>query len=125
MSQMVMAVSANIFRLSKQLTLCRMNVASKAAEQIIQTARQLGQDDLMVVLVRAVVPACFACPTVIGFQVKQDITTQLLHNGAPIGAMNCVRKHLSAGKGGQLAAAAYPAKTLSFAISDVPGDDRL
>ena len=37
--------------------------------------------------------------------------------------MNCVRKHLSAGKGGQLAAAAYPAKTLSFAISDVPGDD--
>ena len=37
--------------------------------------------------------------------------------------MNCVRKHLSAGKGGQLAAAAFPATTISFAISDVPGDD--
>ena len=96
----------------------------KAAEQIIQTARQLGQDDLMVVLVSGGGSSLFCLPhQAIGFQVKQDITTQLLHNGAPIDAMNCVRKHLSAGKGGQLAAAAYPAKTLSFAISDVPGDD--
>ena len=96
----------------------------KAAEQIIQTARQLGQDDLMVVLVSGGGSSLFCLPhRAIGFQVKQDITTQLLHNGAPIDAMNCVRKHLSAGKGGQLAAAAYPAKTLSFAISDVPGDD--
>jgi len=47
----------------------------------------------------------------------------LLACGAPIDAMNCLRKHLSAIKGGRLAAAAYPARVLTLAISDVPGDD--
>ena len=83
----------------------------KAAEQIIQTARQLGQTDLMVVLVSGGGSSLFCLPhQAIGFQVKQHITTQLLHNGAPIDAMNCVRKHLSAGTGGQLAAAAIRQK---------------
>src|SRR4029079_7587478 len=48
---------------------------------------------------------------------------QLLACGAPIGEMNCVRKHLSALKGGRLAAAASPAEVVSLIISDVPGDD--
>ena len=47
----------------------------------------------------------------------------LLKSGAPISEMNCVRKHLSAIKGGRLAAAAYPARVVSLVISDVPGDD--
>src|SRR5690606_33441692 len=44
-------------------------------------------------------------------------------SGAPIGAMNMVRKHLSRVKGGQLAAASHPARMLALLISDVPGDD--
>jgi len=100
------------------------NRGLQAARQIFKTASQLGKDDIMVVLVSGGGSSLFCLPhPAIGFQVKQDITTQLLVKGAPIDAMNCVRKHLSAGKGGQLAAAAFPATTLSFAISDVPGDD--
>ena len=54
---------------------------------------------------------------------KQALTRQLLKCGAPIGEINTVRKHLSAIKGGRLAARAYPAPVVTLAISDVPGDD--
>lgn len=54
---------------------------------------------------------------------KQQINRALLASGAPIGQMNLVRKHLSRVKGGQLAAAAWPAPVLALMISDVPGDD--
>jgi hydroxypyruvate reductase len=54
---------------------------------------------------------------------KQAVNAALLASGAPISAMNTVRKHLSRVKGGQLAAAAYPARMLALMISDVPGDD--
>ena len=54
---------------------------------------------------------------------KRAVTAALLRSGATIGEMNCVRKHLSAIKGGRLAAAAWPAPVLTLAISDVPGDD--
>jgi glycerate 2-kinase len=54
---------------------------------------------------------------------KQAINRALLKSGAHIGEMNCVRKHLSAIKGGRLAAAAAPARVVSLIISDVPGDD--
>jgi hydroxypyruvate reductase len=54
---------------------------------------------------------------------KQSINRALLRSGATISEMNCVRKHLSAIKGGRLAAAAAPAKVVSLIISDVPGDD--
>ena len=54
---------------------------------------------------------------------KRAITAALLKSGAGIGEINCVRKHLSAIKGGRLAAAAWPARLLTLAISDVPGDD--
>jgi glycerate 2-kinase len=57
------------------------------------------------------------------FDDKKAINKALLASGAPIGEMNVVRKHLSAIKGGRLAKAAYPAKILTMAISDVPGDD--
>ena len=54
---------------------------------------------------------------------KQAVNDALLASGAPIGEMNIVRKHLSRVKGGQLAAAAWPARVLALIISDVPGDD--
>ena len=54
---------------------------------------------------------------------KRALTSALLKSGASIGEINCVRKHLSAIKGGRLAAAAWPASILTLAISDVPGDD--
>ena len=96
----------------------------QAAAKIIETASDLGDNDLMVVLVSGGGSSLFCLPhPSVGFQAKQKITVQLLRAGAPIDEMNCVRKHLSMVKGGQLAGAAYPAKTVSFAISDVPGDD--
>jgi glycerate 2-kinase len=54
---------------------------------------------------------------------KQHINRQLLESGADITQMNCVRKHLSAIKGGRLAAACHPARVVTLTISDVPGDD--
>ena len=57
------------------------------------------------------------------FDDKQAVNAALLRSGATIGEMNCVRKHLSAIKGGRLAAAAYPAHVVTLVISDVPGDD--
>jgi glycerate 2-kinase len=54
---------------------------------------------------------------------KQAINRALLHSGASIHEMNCVRKHLSAIKAGRLAVAAAPAKLVSLIISDVPGDE--
>ena len=54
---------------------------------------------------------------------KQAVNRALLASGADIGQMNCVRKHLSAIKGGRLAAAAHPARVVSLLISDIPGDD--
>ena len=56
-------------------------------------------------------------------QDKQELNRSLLHSGATIGEMNCVRKHLSAIKGGRLAQAVQPARLWTLAISDVPGDD--
>lgn len=58
----------------------------------------------------------------IGFQDKRDAANFLMHAGANISEINCVRKHLSALKGGRLAVAAHPAPVTTFAISDVPGD---
>lgn len=95
-----------------------------AARRILDEARSLGADDLMLVLVSGGGSSLFCLPHAsVTLDEKQQITTQLLAAGAPIDQMNCVRKHLSIVKGGHLAAAAYPARTLSLSISDVPGDD--
>jgi hydroxypyruvate reductase len=59
----------------------------------------------------------------ISVEEKRAVNRALLKSGAPISEMNCVRKHLSAIKGGRLAAAAHPARVVSLVISDVPGDD--
>ena len=75
-------------------------------------------------LVRFVGSALLALPASgLALEDKQALSATLLKSGATISEMNCVRKHLSAIKGGRLAAAASPAGIVSLLISDVPGDD--
>ncbi|MCX5478385.1 glycerate kinase [Kaistia geumhonensis] len=95
-----------------------------ASERILAMAREAGPDDLVVFLMSGGASALMALPAAgVTLADKQAINRALLKSGAPIGAMNRVRKSLSAIKGGRLAAAAAPARTITFLISDVPGDD--
>jgi hydroxypyruvate reductase len=95
-----------------------------AAKAILESARGLGPDDLVLALISGGGSALLALPDGdITLADKQAINRALLRSGAHIGEMNCVRKHLSAIKGGRLAAAAAPARVISLIISDVPGDD--
>ncbi len=95
-----------------------------AAQRILQMARNLGQDDLLLCLISGGGSALMAAPAVgLTLADKQAVTKALLRSGATISEINCVRKHLSAIKGGRLAAAAAPARVVTLMISDVPGDD--
>ena len=95
-----------------------------AAERIIDAVTGLTPDDLVLVLLSGGGSALLAAPmTGITLADKRAVTKVLLACGASIGEINCVRKHLSAIKGGRLALAAAPARVLTLAISDVPGDD--
>ena len=95
-----------------------------AARRALNLARQAGPDDIVLVLLSGGASALWAAPAEgISFDAKQALTKELLKSGARIHELNCVRKHLSRIKGGKLAAAAYPARLLTLAISDVPGDD--
>ena len=96
----------------------------EAAGRILAAARALGPDDLFVFLASGGGSALLALPLPgISFETKQAVTASLLASGASIHEINSVRKHMSAVKGGRLAAAAFPARTVTLAISDVPGDD--
>ncbi len=95
-----------------------------AAEEILALTQGLTQDDLVLCLISGGGSALLTLPAVgLSLAEKQTINQALLKSGANIGEMNCVRKHLSRIKGGRLAAACAPAKVLTLAISDVPGDD--
>jgi glycerate 2-kinase len=95
-----------------------------AARRIVERVGGLGPDDLVLCLISGGGSALLALPAPgITFDDKQAVNRALLRCGAPIGEMNCVRKHLSQIKGGRLAVAAAPAPILSLMISDVPGDD--
>ena len=95
-----------------------------AAERILALARSAGPDDLVVFLISGGASALLALPAPgLTLADKQMLNRALLKSGAPIGAMNQVRKALSAIKGGRLAAAAAPARQITYLISDVPGDD--
>ncbi|MBE0555133.1 MAG: glycerate-2-kinase family protein, partial [Rhodobacteraceae bacterium] len=84
----------------------------------------LGPDDFVLALISGGASALLCAPVEgVTLAEKQAVNAALLASGAPISAMNCVRKHLSRVKGGQLAAAAHPARMLALMISDVPGDD--
>jgi hydroxypyruvate reductase len=96
----------------------------QAAQRLLQAVQGLGADDLVLVLLSGGGSALLAAPMDgITLDEKRAVTKALLACGANIAEINCVRKHLSAIKGGRLALAAAPARVLTLAISDVPGDD--
>ena len=96
----------------------------EAAERILKMVQGLSADDLVLFLVSGGGSALLALPAPgLTLNDKQAINKALLKSGANIAEMNCVRKHLSAVKGGRLAAACAPAKVVTLAISDIPGDD--
>jgi hydroxypyruvate reductase len=95
-----------------------------AARRILETVRGLGPDDLVLALISGGGSSLMALPAPgLTLADKQAMNAALLASGATITEMNAVRKHLSAIKGGRLAAAAAPARVVTLAISDVPGDD--
>lgn len=95
-----------------------------AARRILERVRGLGPQDVVLALISGGGSALLAAPAEgIELAGKRALTHALLRSGAAIGEMNCLRKHLSAIKGGRLALAAWPARVLTLAISDVPGDD--
>ncbi len=96
----------------------------RAADRTLSIARSAKQDDLVLVLISGGGSANWFAPVEgVGFKQKQQMNRALLRSGAPIGDINTVRKHLSRIKGGRLARTAYPAQTVTLAISDVPHDD--
>ena len=95
-----------------------------AARRIFALAQSAGPDDLVLCLISGGGSALLTMPAPgVTFEQKQAVNRALLESGAGITEMNCVRKHLSSIKGGQLAAACHPARVVSLVISDVPGDD--
>jgi hydroxypyruvate reductase len=95
----------------------------QGALAMLETVRGLTTDDLVIALVSGGGSALLSLPVAgLSFEDKQQVNRALLASGASIDEMNCVRKHLSAIKGGRLAAACAPAPVLTLLISDVPGD---
>ena len=96
----------------------------EAAIRMMKLVQDLTKNDLVLCLMSgggsALLPLALPGLTLAD---KQEINRALLDSGASIGEMNCVRRHLSAIKGGRLAAACYPARVLNLLLSDVPGDD--
>jgi hydroxypyruvate reductase len=94
-----------------------------AAQRILARTQGLTEDDLVLCLISGGGSSLLTLPADgLDLQDKQRINQALLASGAHIGEMNCVRKHLSAIKGGRLAAACAPARVVTLLISDVPGD---
>jgi hydroxypyruvate reductase len=96
----------------------------EAARRILDLSRGLTADDLVVCLISGGGSALLALPAEgITLEDKQTLNKALLRSGATITEINCVRRHLSAIKGGRLAAACHPARVVTLLISDVPGDN--
>ncbi|HSD39755.1 MAG TPA: glycerate kinase [Rhodocyclaceae bacterium] len=96
----------------------------KAAQRILDSVKGLTAKDLVLCLISGGGSALLALPAPgLTLLDKQQVSRALLRSGASISEMNCVRKHLSAIKGGQLAVACAPARVVTLLISDVPGDD--
>jgi len=96
----------------------------QAAERIVALTRNLSEHDLVLCLISGGGSSLLSLPAEgVGLELKQSVNKALLRSGAAIDEMNCVRKHLSAIKGGRLAAMCAPARVVTLTISDVPGDD--
>ena len=97
---------------------------SRAAARMLEIVSGLTRDDLVICLISGGGSALLTHPAPgLTLEDLRAVTDQLLRSGAPIDEMNIVRKHLSAIAGGRLAATAHPARMVTLAISDVPGDD--
>jgi len=97
---------------------------TEATGRMLELLAGLGEGDFVLALISGGASALLCAPVDgVTLAEKQAVNAALLASGAPIGQMNIVRKHLSRVKGGQLAAAAHPARMLALMISDVPGDD--
>lgn len=96
----------------------------QAATRMLQAVQGLTADDLVICLISGGGSSLLPLPGEgVTLEDKQSINRALLKSGATISEMNCVRRHLSAIKGGRLAAACYPARVVNLVISDVPGDN--
>ena len=96
----------------------------QATARMLDLVAGLGEGDFVLALISGGASALLVAPVAgVTLAEKQAVNAALLASGAPISVINTVRKHLSRVKGGQLAAAAYPARVLCLMISDVPGDD--
>ena len=95
-----------------------------ATTRMLDLLAGLGEGDFVLALISGGASALLVAPVAgVTLDEKRAVNAALLASGAPIDRMNTVRKHLSRVKGGQLAAAAHPARMLALMISDVPGDD--
>ena len=96
----------------------------EASRRLLEKVRGLTSDDLVVALISGGGSALLPSPAA-GLTLADEIAVNeaLLASGAPIAAMNTIRKHISIIKGGRLAAAAWPAKLVSLVVSDIPGDN--
>ncbi|MBG56311.1 MAG: glycerate kinase [Deltaproteobacteria bacterium] len=96
----------------------------RATESILKTASRLTEKDSVLCLISGGGSSLLSLPAKgLSLEDKKGVTSKLLKCGATIHEINCVRKHLSAIKGGRLAVACSPANLLTLTISDVPGDD--
>lgn len=95
-----------------------------ATRRMLELVKGLGADDLVLCLASGGGSALLTAPLDgLTLEEKQVVSRALLRSGATITEMNCIRRHLSAVKGGRLAAACHPARVVSLLLSDVPGDD--
>lgn len=96
----------------------------EGAQRMLAIVRDLTRDDLVLCLMSGGASSLLVAPIEgLTLDDKQLVNRALLKSGATIREMNCVRRHLSAIKGGRLAAACHPAKVVTLLISDVPGDE--
>ncbi|TPI29671.1 glycerate kinase [Mesorhizobium sp. B3-1-6] len=96
----------------------------EASRRLLEKVQGLTADDLVVALISGGGSALLPSPAA-GLTLADEIAVNeaLLASGAPIAAMNTIRKHVSTIKGGRLAAAAHPARVVSLVVSDIPGDN--
>ena len=100
------------------------DAGERVARRVLELVSNLTESDRVIFLLSGGGSSLLALPADgITLEDKQAINKALLKSGASIGEMNCVRKHLSAIKGGRLAKACWPASVYTYAISDVPGDE--
>src|SRR5690606_27629644 len=95
-----------------------------AARLLQRLVSGLGADDLVIALISGGGSALLPAPAgTMTLEAEIAVNRALLASGAPIADMNAVRKHISTINGGRLAALAYPARVVTFVVSDIPGDD--